>query len=107
MKPPTCKQIGCAGISCKHYKPTDRKTLDKIFALVKTYDNYMVILNKDRHYVVVDTHDLNHEGKICNMEKIEIGWEAVKPIIEKQMESVKQKLKELGFIMEKEEARNE
>jgi hypothetical protein len=24
MKPPTCKQIGCAGASCKHYKPTDK-----------------------------------------------------------------------------------
>jgi len=24
MKLTTCKQIGCAGISCKHYKPTDK-----------------------------------------------------------------------------------
>lgn len=23
MKPTTCREIGCAGLSCKHYKPVE------------------------------------------------------------------------------------
>jgi len=75
----------------------DRNELSKLNDLVNRLDKYRGILGKEYHYVTIETHDINHEGKITNTEKHNVEWELVRPIIERQEEGTIQELNKLGF----------
>ena len=75
----------------------NRKTVAEINDLLKGYDHFTNVLNRESHSVTVEGRNRDYEGHVCDRARCDLDFEDVKPLIEKKREAIIQELKKLGF----------
>jgi len=75
----------------------DRNTLKKINGLLKDLDITTKVMASNEHFVKAEGYDRDDEGHIFGSCNCYLEWDDVKPLIEKEIEKIKQELGKLGF----------
>jgi len=75
----------------------NKEQLKKINVLLRDYDHFTNVLNRESHEVKVEGYNRDYEGHVCDAVRCSLDFEDVKPLIEKKRDALKLELKELGY----------